>query len=347
MRLTFLVPADCSAGGVRVTMQMGNCLLARGHSVRIAYRISRFLSPERLRSLARSMKLRLSGASETRWLTYFEGEKQPFTRLDAIHFDDKEIVVSTGVHTLGELVALNRNVLKLRYCHGLLEHEPEERRMLWLWRGPMDTIAVSPVLVAPLEQLCERPVLGVVPNGICSKEYFVEKRPRDGVGFVFSGHPIKGPEVALALADALRARFHANPCYAFGSYPRPKGLGPCSYARYPSLARARELYNRCKVWLITSRDEGFCLPILEAMACGCAVVSSRHSNALELIRDGVNGFTVPYGDVNAYVEVIGRLLRDEALRTRIAEEGFKTVARFTWENAADKMEQVLRQLNRN
>ena len=347
MKMTFLVPADCSAGGVRVTMQMGNCLLARGHSVRIAYRVSPLLSRERLISFARSTKYLLSGISETRWLACFKGHKQPYTRLNAIAFEKKEIVISTGVHTLAELLALNRDVLKVRYCHGLLEHEPEERQRLWLWRGPMDTIAVSPVLVAPLERLCERPILGVVPNGICFAEYYVENRPRDGIGFVFSGHPIKGPEVALALVPALRARLNENPCYVFGSYPRPKGLGPSSYTRYPSVAQARELYNRCKVWLITSRDEGFCLPILEAMACGCTVVSSRHSNAQELIQDGVNGFTVPYGDVNAYMEVTGRLLHDEALRARIVEEGFKTVSRFTWDNAADRMEEALRKLKAN
>jgi glycosyltransferase involved in cell wall biosynthesis len=84
--------------------------------------------------------------------------------------------------------------------------------------------------------------------------------------------------------------------------------------------------------------------MLEAMACGCAVISSRHTNALELIQDGVNGFTVTYGDIDGYLELIARLLNDETLREHIMEEGLRTVRRFSWEQAADRMEEALRRL---
>jgi glycosyltransferase involved in cell wall biosynthesis len=81
--------------------------------------------------------------------------------------------------------------------------------------------------------------------------------------------------------------------------------------------------------------------MLEAMACGCAVITSRHTNAADLIQDGVNGFTVPYGDVAGYLNLTERLLVDEPLRQRIVKEGFKTVSRLTWEYAANRMEEIL------
>jgi glycosyltransferase involved in cell wall biosynthesis len=80
------------------------------------------------------------------------------------------------------------------------------------------------------------------------------------------------------------------------------------------------------------------------MACGCAVVTSNHTNAADLIQDGVNGFTVEYGDVPAYMDRIGRLLGNEGLRTRVVEEGFKTVKRFSWKNATDRMEEALERM---
>lgn len=323
-------------------MQMGNLLLERGHVVRIAYRGIPLLSLRRFLSCARSVKLAALGSAETRWLRSFNGETEVFQSLSDLQFDPREVVIATGEHTIGDLGSLQADVVKLRYCHGFLSRDPEHMRAAW--GGRMATIAVSSRLVGSLEEYGQGPVLGIVPNGICKHEYFVEEKPRTGIGLVFSGHPLKGPEVAEGLVSALQAKFPATPWYTFGSYPKPAGLARCAYTRFPSIECARDLYNRCKVWLVTSRDEGFCLPILEAMACGCAVISSQHTNAADLIREGVNGFTVPYGDVSGYVDRVGRVLRDGVLRARIVQEGFKTVEQFSWDNAADKMEEVLQKL---
>jgi glycosyltransferase involved in cell wall biosynthesis len=332
MTLTFLLPGDACSGGIRATMQMGNRLLRRGHDVRIAYRAPRVLSRETALSLARSLKFFCSGIQETRWLRFFEGKKEAFLRVQDLAFEENEIVIAVGNSAVGELSDLKRNVHKVRYCHGFVERTPEE--MERVWGGPMRTMAVSPRLVPTLQQHCTSPLLD---------EYSAEKENghRNGIGFIYHGSPHKGAAVIGPLVKALQAQFPAAPCRAFGSFPRPPALRSCEYARYPAVDCARGIYNRCQVWLITSRDEGFCLPILEAMACGCAVVSSRHTNATELIQEGVNGFTVPYGDVDGYVKIVEKLLTDESLRNRIVEEGFKTARRFSWDNAADIMERVL------
>ena len=343
MNITFLLAGGGSSGGVRVTVQMANYLLERGHRVRIGYRRQAINSPRYLRDMARVAKLRCLGVRHSCWLPHFKGKRQAFTKLENLDFAEGEIVIATGVHTIGELSSLDRNVVKIRYCHGLLEQEPEEKRMLHMWRGSMPTIAVSPALVESLESLSGQSVLGIVPNGISLQEYYVEQIGRDGVGLVFNNAPIKGPEVAVALVRSLRERFNHVPWYIFGASPRPKDLGSCEYVRYPSIERAREIYNRCKIWFVTSLDEGFCLPILEAMACGCAVISSRHTNASALIHDDLNGFTVPPKDIARYVERAETLLLDEGLRARFVEEGFKTVRKFSWEEASELMERTLNQ----
>jgi glycosyltransferase involved in cell wall biosynthesis len=339
MKLSFLLPGDNYSGGVRVTMQMGNCLLERGHDVRIAHRTGRRFSRRWFRTLATTAKLRSCGIRPTRWLSCFKGKTEPFVGLNDLRFEDGEILIAVGADAIGELSGLDRNTLKLRYCHGLVEQGPDQMRKVW--GGPMPTIVVSPGLLPRLEEYCQGPILGIVPNGICHNEYFVENRMRDGIGLIFSQHPIKGPEVAAALVRALAEKFPQIPRYIFGACRRANAFASCEYTRYPSIAQAREIYNRTKIWLVTSRDEGFCLPMLEAMACGCAVITSRHTNAADLIQDGVNGFTVPYGDVAGYLNLIERLLVDEPLRQRIVQEGFKTVSRLTWKYAANRMEEIL------
>src|SRR5438046_1217627 len=118
MTVTFLLPCNSHSGGVRVTMQLGNCLLKRGHNVRIAYRTNPLFSRDWFFSLARSVKFRCQAISETRWLQYFNGKKEPFRNLNNVRFRDGEIVIATGEHTIGDLYELQGNINRLRYCHG-------------------------------------------------------------------------------------------------------------------------------------------------------------------------------------------------------------------------------------
>jgi hypothetical protein len=339
MSLTFLLPGDACSGGVRVTMQMANMLLKRGHTVRIAYRRWPVFSSDRMLSFARSVKLACCGISETSWINEFVGAKEAFLNLSDLRFKNDEIVIAVGNDAIEELQALPANVIKVRYCHGLVEQGREQIQRVW--GGQMRTIVVSPKLATTLTEYCETPILGIVPNGISPEEYFVENRDRNGIGFIFHGSPLKGSEITTDLVNALHDRFPEAPLHVFGTFPKPQALASYEYTRYPSVEKARDIYNRCKIWLITSRDEGFCLPILEAMACGCGVISSKHINSAGLIEDGMNGFIVPYGDIPGYLRISEQLLSDESLRGNIVKNGFNTVRRFTWESAASSMEHAL------
>ena len=208
----------------------------------------------------------------------------------------------------------------------------------------MPTISVSPGMVPELEKYSGSSVIGVVPNGINTSEYFVQPTTRDGIGLIFRDTAYKGPEVAKKIIKDARLRFPDLAWHMFGTSRRPRDFKPDEYCQFPSITKARDIYNSCKIWLVTSRDEGFCLPILEAMACGCAVITSDHLVASDLIENGVNGFIVPYGDTEAYIRKIEFLLRNESKRQELVKQGFETVQKFTWERAVAKMEAVLEML---
>jgi glycosyltransferase involved in cell wall biosynthesis len=79
---------------------------------------------------------------------------------------------------------------------------------------------------------------------------------------------------------------------------------------------------------VTSRDgqmEGIPVALMEAMAAGVPVVATRLSGIPELVRDGETGLLVPERDPEALAAAMERLARDAALRTRLAEEGRRTV----------------------
>ena len=68
--------------------------------------------------------------------------------------------------------------------------------------------------------------------------------------------------------------------------------------------------------------------ILEAMAAGIPVISTRVGDVPNIIHDGKNGLLVEPGDTKAFVDAIEKLLNQPSLRTKFSKEGIRTVYQF-------------------
>ena len=99
------------------------------------------------------------------------------------------------------------------------------------------------------------------------------------------------------------------------------------------------LYSGATLFVMPSLYEGFCLPVLEAMACGTPVACSDVSSLPEVVGDAALLF--PPDDPAAMAAIIARVLRDGALRTALTERGYRRACDFTWEKAARQVLRVL------
>ncbi len=84
-------------------------------------------------------------------------------------------------------------------------------------------------------------------------------------------------------------------------------------------------YRRLTIYAFTSRNEGFGLTLLEAMAAGSALVASRAGAAERVVEDGVTGVLTPPGDADALVAALEPLMRDPALATAMGERARQRV----------------------
>ena len=97
----------------------------------------------------------------------------------------------------------------------------------------------------------------------------------------------------------------------------------------------RALYDGALCLLFPSRYEGFGLPPLEAMWCGCPVLAGPAGAVPEVCGDAALYFD---GDQpGSLAALIGRLADDPALRARLATGGRARAAAFSWEMAARRL----------
>ena len=81
----------------------------------------------------------------------------------------------------------------------------------------------------------------------------------------------------------------------------------------PSSAELVRLYQHASVFALSSNEEGLGVVLLEAMACGVPVVSTRSGGPDGVITDGEDGFLVPLGDITALAAGMRSILEDHAL----------------------------------
>lgn len=104
------------------------------------------------------------------------------------------------------------------------------------------------------------------------------------------------------------------------------------------------LYNLASVFTMPSLCEGFGLPILEAMASGCPVLTSSEGSLEEIA--GKAALYVDAYSVNDIAKGIKEITSNKVLRKRLIAEGILNNKRFSWENTAKKTFEVYQKLKK-
>jgi glycosyltransferase involved in cell wall biosynthesis len=99
------------------------------------------------------------------------------------------------------------------------------------------------------------------------------------------------------------------------------------------------LMRRCACFVFPSRNEGFGLAVVEAMACAAPLVCAASGSLPEVVADG--GVLLSADDADGWVDEIGRVLDEPARRAALRDRGTARAAELTWEGAAARYLEVL------
>jgi phosphatidylinositol alpha-1,6-mannosyltransferase len=106
------------------------------------------------------------------------------------------------------------------------------------------------------------------------------------------------------------------------------------------------LYNCAEIYLglsrlLDERAEGFGISLVEASACGLAVLAGRAGGIPDAVSDGENGLLVETDRAESAVPALRRLLDDHSLRTRLGIAGRQAVERYyNWERVAADLARI-------
>ena len=101
-------------------------------------------------------------------------------------------------------------------------------------------------------------------------------------------------------------------------------------------------YSNAECFVFPSLYEGFGFPPLEAMSCGCPVISSSVSSLPEVV--GEAALQVKAHDIYELVKAIQETLTNKNLRRKLIQEGFKQARKFSWKHAAQETLQVYQEV---
>ena len=107
-------------------------------------------------------------------------------------------------------------------------------------------------------------------------------------------------------------------------------------------ATLENLYQRASVFAFPSLDEGFGMPLLDAMARGVPVLTSNVSAMPEVSGDAA--LLVDPSDAASIADGLGRLIQDESLRKRLVQRGLERSREFTWEKTVGETWKVYQEL---
>lgn len=167
---------------------------------------------------------------------------------------------------------------------------------------------------------------------------------KDGVGWGcgFEAKLIKGPDIFVKSIEKLKKDF---PVFALlvgpsrGYIKKELSARSIPYKHIGFLETTEEVaqyYQALDLYLVTSRIEGGPQSILESMASGVPLVSTKVGMAQDVIQEGQNGFLAEVENIDEIVKKSGMILSNNALKTQIISNALVAARNYSWDKIASR-----------
>lgn len=352
MRIAFQLDRMRTDGATRVFVNLGNQLLARGHTVYIVVmsapkdlpfsfdcsviearkgtrnnHLRSVLSPLFLPRMTPRIDVAIGSSVPVAYSVYVTAVIRGARGVNFIQGDDIHLYDDGSVMRSRRMIRLYRLLARLSY------------------KLPVKVIANSEWSAQRYREHRGRPVAGIIHPGVDSSVFSPRagvKQEQRTVVTIGRRHAFKGLGDTLEALDFLKGKFDFQLIVISGEQVRvEKKDYPIMIIQPKDDMELSWLYNQADVFIQSSWSEGFGLPALEAMACGAPVVVTDSGGVREFARPGVNCVMVRPRDPLAIARAVAVLFDDKPMREGLANGGIETARRFSWEESGRRLEEIL------
>lgn len=347
------------SGGVKVVYQYANYLASRNHEVFIIHPATLFYIDERNSWLLKARSAVIAGLKAAAGMVGKYDEMSDWInpengvvvkRVPTLIYSNlpaADIYVATLWRTAEYLAGYNLPSLKKRY---FVQHYEDwsgsKNRVDRTWRFPIKKIVVANWLLKKGIEIGASNI-SVCQNGYDQREFYVtipvEERNPQSLALMYSPHDWKGWGEGFAALREAKNRLPGLIVKVFSVYAPPAGLPDwVTFYRNPPRSVLRDqIYNGSAIFLCPSWSEGWGLPVLEAMACGCAIISTNNGGVEDFLINDKHGLIVPPKDHEAITRAIVEMVQDSAKIIAFAESSALTAKEFSLERSSAMFEKIL------
>ena len=349
MNICFVLPkfARQPIGGYKMIFEYSNRLVDGGHKAVLMFlnddALKQFYFPNFFKKIAANYLT----IKEPRWFD-LNPEIVKISNLDKNikkYLKNIDICFATGIETVAPLKEFFPQSRHCYFIQGYETWRDSEAYIHKTYALGMTNIVVASWLKDLVDQYAVKPSI-LIKNPIDLSVYRMTKllrnRKQHTVALLYHESENKGLKYSLAALDILKVKYSDLEVQMFGTPVKPKGIPEwISYTRGASQKKTVEIYNSVEVFLCASIEEGFGLTGLEAMACGAALVSTSYKGVFEYAIDNKNALLSPIRDVSALVRNVSELFENKEKRVELVDNGLRTVQKFSWDSALNRLEAVI------
>lgn len=349
MKITILLYTSprMAGGGTKVLYEYANYMVWRGHTVEFAFLAnsiwSRFGLPEFIQKPLALCSIR----HRPKWFHLDHRIiKYGIFEINDETVHDADVIIISDVRTATPVSKLSASKGEKIYIIQDFENWvlPDEE-VIATYSLDFHHLTVAKSLSEMVDAHSSHPSI-CIPNGINTDLFRVtapikSRRPHT-IAFHYRSNEMKGAKYALETIRILEKKYIDLEVFVVSTEKPPVDLPKCcKYIYRATPEKVAKINNEVSIFMCSTIFEGFGLPGLEAMACGCALVSTDYPGVHEYAENEVNALLSPVRDPELMAKNIIRLFENDDLRKRLALAGAYAGEKRSTKISAQKFENAI------
>ena len=352
MKINMILPFTYFTGGIKVALEYSNRLKNLGHDVIVYFPMKAYGSNNNNRILE-FLKILKGTIGNTfkrgRNIAWFnlKCESKLVPAIKDKYIRDADISIATAWPTAFDVYNLNDNKgKKIYFIQGYEIWSGNKKQADKSYQLDLNQIVIAKWLKDLMKEKFNKDA-SLIYNGIDKEEFISkEKLINDNLVFCMLYHKLecKGFNDGLKAFEMVKKKYPNISLKLFGLEEGDNIPKYAEFYKNPSKETIKEIYCSSDIYIFPSRNDGWGLTVIEAMACKCAVVGTKTGALDEIGIDMQNCLISNTEDVEGLANNLFKLVENRDLLRKVSENGYNAALNFNWDNSVNKLEALFNEL---